>query len=256
MLWILVPPRPPQAYPLARNKSEGTILSYASQMNDNDFDDNTTNNTLTSSGIDHSMPSTYQMVEGNRAYGAVINSGRGCNIKGNAPTASSNPDCDGYSSDVCDYNVETAPSLQLKPPSPNKYVSPDVVESLKSPESNVFNTSNNRFGADNSYVKADQRDRPVSMVSPWALKPMSPKMESSLFDRRQKLIQKRANIFRNTIPNTQSITTYNHSNKNKASNEMESVFCTDSDKKYNESAENIDSSKDISLKDRKSSDSY
>ena len=97
IFWILVPPKPPQAYPLARNKSEGTILSYASQMNDNDFDDKVTNSQMISSSIDHSMPSTYQVVEGNRAYGAVINSGRGCNLKGNVPTATSNPDCDGYS---------------------------------------------------------------------------------------------------------------------------------------------------------------
>ena len=66
---------------------------------------------MVSSGIDPTMPSTYQMVEGNRAYGAVMNSGRGCNLKGNVAPATSNTDCDGYSSDVCDYNVETAPNV-------------------------------------------------------------------------------------------------------------------------------------------------
>ena len=247
IFWILVPPKPPQAYPLARNKSEGTILSYASQMNDNDFDDKVTNTQMISSSIDHSMPSTYQVVEGNRAYGAVINSGRGCNLKGNVPTATSNPDCDGYSSDVCDYNVESGPSLALRPTSPNKFVSPSVMQPQKPSESSISNASNNRFGADNSYVKPDQRDRPVSMVSPWALKPMSPKIEDSLYDRRQKLIQKRANVFRNTIPNTQIISTYNHSNKNKATNEMDTVHYTDSSRKHNDSSKNFDTTKDIPL---------
>ena len=170
-----MPPKPPQAYPLARNKSEGTILSYASQMNDNDVDDNISSNVMTTTGIDHSMPSTYQVVEGNRAYGAVINSGRGCNLKGSVPTTTSNPDCDGYSSDVCDYNVETGPSLAIKPLPSNECISSSVKSSQK-PSENNFSSNNNRFGADNSYVKPDQRDRPVSMVSPWALKPMSPKI--------------------------------------------------------------------------------
>ena len=101
---ILVPPKPTHNYPLARNKSEGTILSHASQMQDTE--DYPPTHSIAVSGIDPSMPSTYQMVEGNRAYGAVMNTGRGCNMKGNVATAASNTDCDGYSSDVCDYNVE------------------------------------------------------------------------------------------------------------------------------------------------------
>ena len=202
---------------------------------------------MVSSGIDPSLPSTYQMVEGNRAYGAVMNSGRG--LKGNV-TAPSNTDCDGYSSDVCDYNVEMAPNVPLNSITLDKLKSSDVVSIQKSTDVNVPNISN-RFEADNSYVKADQRDRPVSMVSPWALKPMSPKMESSLYDRRQKLIQKRANVFRNTIPNTQSITTqHNHNNKNNNNviNETESITGTDNrDRKPQGLFENSDHIKDIKV---------
>ena len=242
---ILVPPKPTHNYPLARNKSEGTILSHASQMQDTE--DYPPTHSIAVSGIDPSMPSTYQMVEGNRAYGAVMNTGRGCNMKGNVATTASNTDCDGYSSDVCDYNVEMKSNEPPNSVSSGKQKPSSVI----SADGNVINT--NRFEADNSYVKPDHRDRPVSMVSPWALKPMSPKMESSLFDRRQKLIQKRANVFRNTIPsnNTQNITSYNYNNKhyNMGGKELGSGQNTDhGDKTLKDQLENIDTLNNCSAK--------
>ena len=224
-------------------------MSYTSQqMSDSDPVDNPTNHPGISSGIDPSLPSTYQMVEGNRAYGPAINSGRGCNLKGDVTTAASKTDCDGYSSDVCDYNVEMNPTVPMNTVSPSRLKLSGVSVAPKSTENNLSNT-NNRFEADNSYVKPDQ-SRPVSMVSPWALKPMSPKMESSLYDRRQKLIQKRANVFRNTIPNTQSITIHNYNNKNqnKIYNEMDSHTQMDSQRMPKGILANYDTTKNTSLK--------
>ena len=118
-------------------------------------------NEIKGENVDPRMPSTYQRVEGNRAY--VPSSDEAVNPD-NLPPKIGNADL-GYASDVCDYNVCPA-------------------DKNKSKKRNIQ--------LDSSYV---QQTRPVSLVSA-CLKPMSPLMESSLHNRRQMLIQKRAMVFK------------------------------------------------------------
>ena len=80
----------------------------------------------------------------------------------------------GYASDVCDYNVTS--TAKKKPEEASRPASYSETGKRK----------------DNYYVQNQNNLRQVSMVS---LKPLSPALESSLYDRRRKIIQKRASVF-------------------------------------------------------------
>ena len=97
------------------------------------------------------------------------------------------PDLDGYASDVCDYNmVGNAKSKSSPISGRGVLVQPaQLSNSIKQGQSILM---------DQSYI---QQKRPISLVSP-QLKPVSPSIESSLYDRRQRLIQKRAKIFQSS----------------------------------------------------------
>ena len=93
------------------------------------------------------------------------------------------PDLDGYASDVCDYNtVGNAKSKSSPISGRGVLVQPAQLSNSRQGQSILM---------DQSYI---QQKRPISLVSP-QLKPVSPSIESSLYDRRQRLIQKRAKIF-------------------------------------------------------------
>ena len=149
------------SYSLSRNKSESAIRKQQSESQPEAESD-------VGSGQASTMPVSYQQKEGNRAYAEA------CKSADNAVYKSTDL---GYASDVCDYNVD--------PKSAN-------------------NASSNRKSfpqSDTSYLQNQQQShqrpaRPLSMVS---MKPLSPSMESSLFDRRQKLIRTRAKVFEGQI---------------------------------------------------------
>ena len=94
----------------------------------------------------------------------------------------------GYASDVCDYNMgemaksQGAPTTMLG----GRGFLIQPADNLNRQLSNSKN--------DGSYI---QQWKPNSLVSSYA-KPMSPSIESSLYDRRQRLIQKRAKIFKSS----------------------------------------------------------
>ena len=155
-----------QAYPLARNKSESAIKYYSTHggmVQDRDEDDD-----IHGGGTDTNMASGTGNANGNDANASEL----------------------GYASDVCDYNVvgPGQKAQQQAPPSSGKRgFLPLPVEQQPSTRQQQL---------DNSYM-IQQQNRPTAMVSPY-LKPKSPSLESSLYDRRQRLIQKRAKIFQST----------------------------------------------------------
>ena len=161
MNFISVSPHPSStarsttAYDLSRNKSEGAILHKKSQEESGPDEDGEKPKQEPSSSSPH-MPSSYQQVEGNRAYSGILKSVE--NLYKSSDL--------GYSSDMCD--VGKVPVA-----------------------GGVHNTN-----SDTSYV---QQKRPVSMVSP-SLKPFFPALESSLYDRRQRLIETRARVFGEKVP--------------------------------------------------------
>ena len=87
----------------------------------------------------------------------------------------------GYASDVCDYNVDVAKSQTL--PSRGFLIQP-------ADTSQMLSNSNAKSHPDFNVLGR-------TVVSSH-VKPMSPSIESSLYDRRQRLIQKRAKIFQST----------------------------------------------------------
>jgi len=186
--------KPAHSYALARNKSEGTILHLKSN-----FEDEDDNDVAMVQRHNNPLPSTYQQVEGNRAYsgGAAAAAdgnqpgGGGGTTSWTTPSAGGSgqakaaADMGGYASDVCDYNMT---SQQQQQQSHSSSVS-----------SNKQHRAAMQIQTDTSYVHSGVGvARPVSLVSRGfaALKPMSPSIESSLCSRRQKLIQKRAQVFK------------------------------------------------------------
>ena len=87
----------------------------------------------------------------------------------------------GYASDVCDYNVDVAKSQTL--PSRGFLIQP-------ADTSQMLSNSNAKSHPDFNVLGR-------TVVSSH-VKPMSPSIESSLYDRRQRLIQKRAKIFKSS----------------------------------------------------------
>eukprot|EP00093_Oithona_nana_P001773 01773.XXX_148_9859_1 [CDS] Oithona nana genome sequencing. len=91
----------------------------------------------------------------------------------------------GYASDVCDYNVDVAKSQTL--PSRGFLIQP-------ADTSQMLSNSNAKSHPDFNVLGR-------TVVSSH-VKPMSPSIESSLYDRRQRLIQKRAKIFKSASSNS------------------------------------------------------
>lgn len=102
----------------------------------------------------------------------------------------------GYASDVCDYNV-----VDIAKSKPSTSVGGRGF--LIQPADIQLSNSQKH---DSSYI---QQKMPNSLVSSY-VKPMSPSIESSLYDRRQKLIQKRAKIFQSTENLSQSPKPYQY----------------------------------------------
>ena len=166
-----VSPHPVESYSLVRNKSESAIRSQLRHGREEEEEGaQGGSGGGASSGVGGAtaparpmMPSSYRQPEGNRAYTEVAKS---------VDSLYKSSDL-GYASDVCDYNVAAKQTAAA----------------------GAAATSAGQGGRgiqkDMSYV---QQKRPASMVSQ-GVKPMSPLLESSLYDRRKKLIQKRAKIF-------------------------------------------------------------
>ena len=123
------------------------------------------------------MPSSYSLSR-NKSEGQII---RGCEVE----ETEKDDEETGYLSDICDYN------LQKEPPSPEEKEGEIVHGKLSLPISSDTDTS--------SLIKVRGGFNPactleVNRVSP-RIKPVSPQLESSLFDRRMKIIKKRASFF-------------------------------------------------------------
>ena len=192
-----VSPKPAHSYALARNKSEGTILSHAShQIAATDGVTDAVDNDVAAAAfaaaeavplhpaavapgiINPALPSTYQPVEGNRAYRTATVGGAhtvgGTTVVGGSMKSnvlSSSDAADGYASDVCDYNVPPSLSYSVlsMPPlkrKPNSTDSEPVQSGLSLPSSVV----SSRFEPDNSYVRAEQRDPHKTCIYVYGLK--------------------------------------------------------------------------------------
>ena len=154
---VSVTPRPVESYALTRNQSEGSILRNKQTNDDDDEEEEEEDENYGAATNSDSakLPTSYQQKEGNRAYTDAAKS---------VDNMYKSSDL-GYASDVCDYNV-----------SKNKQQGQQQVrrEHQQPPFS-----------------------RPVSQLvshSPH-LKPTSPRLESSLYARRMRLIRRRASVF-------------------------------------------------------------
>ena len=153
---VSVTPRPVESYALARNQSEGSILRNK-QINDDDDEEEEedVDDGAVANSDSAKLPTSYQQKEGNRAYTDAAKS---------VDNMYKSSDL-GYASDVCDYNV-----------------------------------SKNKQQGQQQQVRREHQQpfsRPVSQLvshSPH-LKPTSPRLESSLYARRMRLIRRRASVF-------------------------------------------------------------
>lgn len=155
---VSVTPRPVESYALTRNQSEGSILRNKQTNDDDDEEEEEDENDGAAANSDSAkLPTSYQQKEGNRAYTDAAKS---------VDNMYKSSDL-GYASDVCDYNV----------------------------------SKNKQQGQQQQgqHVRREHHHlRPVSQLVSHShphLKPTSPRLESSLYARRMRLIRRRASVF-------------------------------------------------------------
>lgn len=139
---------------------------------------------------DYGVPFTYRPQDGrNRAYKATL---------AQADSNVSPTDC-GYTSDVCDYNVSSEKNKGSSSSSKATVVVavPDGAKSDDGllPGNVAGGRVHHQVQSDDSYYVHHEQRRSTPTVSRGP-KPISPSIKVSLHDRRQKLIQQRADVFR------------------------------------------------------------
>ena len=153
---VSVTPRPVESYALTRNQSEGSILRNKQTNDDDDEEEEDVDDGAVANSDSAKLPTSYQQKEGNRAYTDAAKS---------VDNMYKSSDL-GYASDVCDYNV-----------SKNKQQGQQQQQ---------------------GHVRREHHLRPVSQLVSHShphLKPTSPRLESSLYARRMRLIRRRASVF-------------------------------------------------------------